>query len=360
MFDLIARRLLAVLSDDALFDATALVTEVDVMVQLAEGDVSPQRFRARGRVCRQAGWRAVDPPGKQKERTFPAVEVDDLATVTGSEVAEGVTRPPRPHNDASILRAMELAGKDLDDRDLARVMRSAGLGTPATRAAVLQTLLDRQYAFRDKKALRATPKGKTLIAAVPVNELKSAELTGLWEGRLSEMAEGRHTRDDFLRDVSEHVHRIVDAIRETPPPPVAGEERDQGPELGACPACEKPVRARGPVWSCDTGRSCSFVVFQTMSKRRISERMVKQLLKDGRSSAVKGFKSKKGNSFEAGLLWDTEAKRVGFWFPERKPEVKSGPEGQPCPRCRQGRIIRGRTAFGCNRWREGCEHRIPL
>ncbi len=349
IFDLIARRFLAALSKNAIFDVTRLVVDVQPGAPLPDGVGSPLRFRARGRVCRQEGWRAVDPPGKSKDVDLPPVDVDDVVQTDDAKAVEGKTRPPRPHNDASILKAMETAGRSLDDAELKRAMRKNGLGTPATRAAILKTLVVRKYVRRVKKDLQATERGCAVIDAVPVQELKSAELTGRWEGRLANMAEAKVPRLQFMSDVADHVTAIVAAIASSDAPKVNHEAH--GKSLGDCPACGKPVRERGKVFGCDSGKACPFIVFRTMSKRSISARMVRQLLKEGRSSLVKGFKSKKGADFSAGLLWDPAKQRVGFWFEDR-PRV-----GDACPKCGKGRIIRGRTALGCDQWRAGCDYR---
>jgi DNA topoisomerase-3 len=457
VFDLVARRLLAALSDDALFDQTKLVVAVDTGdAPLPEVDGKPLqrplRFRASGRVCAQQGWRAVDPPGGAGELELPPVAKGDPATATDARAVEGQTRPPRHYNDASVLRAMETAGKALDDEALARALRGAGLGTPATRASILQTLLDRQYVERRGREIVATSKGATLIDAIPIDALKSAELTASWEGRLSEMADGRGPeRSTFMADVAQHVQKIVAALAAAPPPTLA--PREDLADLGPCPQCGRPVRALGRVYRCDSGRSCPFVVFASMAKRTISARAVKQLLHEGRSPVMKGFRSKAGRDFEAGLRWDAEAGRVVFWFddspdrgraiaPEeedegppaqgaaraaraapaeapaaaapaaeppgrgrkraakprtpkepgekkprkpREPKPKKPKEpkaakskepkepkppppalpravaaGDPCPTCGTGSVIRGRTALGCSRWREGCGFRHPL
>jgi len=347
IFDLIARRFLAALSKNAIFDVTRLVVDVSPPGGLPDGIDAPLRFRSRGRVCRQQGWRAVDPPGKSKDLDLPPVEVGDAVQTLDAKPTEGKTRPPRPHNDASILKAMETAGRNLDDAELKRAMRKSGLGTPATRAAILNTLVTRKYVERVKKELRATERGCAVIDAVPIDELKSAELTGRWEGRLANMAEARDPRNAFMSDVQDHVATIVAAIAAAEPPKVNHEAH--GKSLGDCPACGKPVRERGKVYGCDSGKSCPFLVFKTMTKRAISARMVRKLLKEGRSDLVKGFKSKKGNEFTAGLIWDVPNQRVGFWFPPRV--------GDTCPKCGKGRIIQGKTQLGCDRWRDGCDYR---
>ncbi|MCA9490734.1 MAG: topoisomerase C-terminal repeat-containing protein, partial [Myxococcales bacterium] len=360
VFDLVARRLLAALSADALFDVTKLVVAIDLPEPVA-GLAPPLRFRTRGRVCRQQGWRAIDPPGKQVDLELPAVEEADPLLTVGTESVEGVTRPPRPHNDASLLRSMETAGRELDDEALARVMRGCGLGTPATRAAILQVLLDRKYAERRGKDLRATPAGIALIEAIPVDALKSAELTAEWEGRLTQVAEARDRRDAFMHDVSTHLAGIVTALRGAELRVAAFD----GPVIGACPACGGQVRERPRRYACDNVGTCRFEVSTRIAKRAISGRMVKQLLTTGRAAPVKGFKSKAGKDFEAGLRWDAEQRKVVFWFEDRprrtaEPAAPTIGEGAVCPACGEGTVIRGRSALGCSRWREGCGFRAPF
>ncbi len=383
VFDLVARRFLAALSDDALFDVSRLVVEVEPSGPIPADVPAPLTFRARGRICRREGWRAVDPPKSQKQVELPAVDVDDVVDTIDARSVAGQTRPPRPHNDASILKDMETAGRKLDDRELARAMRGCGLGTPATRAAILTVLVDRAYVVRKGKELRATEKGCALIDAVPIDALKSPELTGRWEGKLSELADGKGRRADFMAEVRAWVEEMVAALATAELTDAAKQPPDEKKPIGSCPACGKPVRDRGPVFACDTGRACAFVVFKTMAKRKISARTVKQLLSTGRSELLKGFKSKKGTEFSAGLQWDAAASKVSFWFEERRddapaptppaprsPEPKAAPrrartkvsppkEGGSCPKCGQGTVIRGRIKLGCSRWREGCDWTGP-
>ena len=365
IYDLVARRLLAVLSPDAVFDHTTLVVEVPPGRPLPEGVTPPLAFRARGRICREAGWRAVDPPGRDRQRDLPLVDEGATATVAATEVKDRQTRPPPPHNDASLLRGMETAGKDLEDKTLVRAMRKKGLGTPATRANILKTLLARGYIERKARTLRSTELGRTVIVALVVEELKSAELTGQWEARLSDMADGKGRRAAFMNDVRAHVQSIVSAIADGEAPAIAAQAPTTKP-LGMCPRCGTPVRERRMVFACDTGRTCGFAIFKKRSKRNVSSRMIQQLLRDGRSKVVKGFVSKAGKPFSAGLILEEDGK-VGFYFPPRRGQTRTKPTatpskvvGRPCPRCRKGRVIRGRTAWGCSAWRAGCELRIPF
>jgi DNA topoisomerase-3 len=360
VFDLVARRLLAALSPDAVFDLTTLIVAVPTDAALPPEIESPLKFRARGRICREEGWRAIDPPGKSREVDLPPVERGDAAKAVKTAVTEGATRPPRPYTDSTLLRAMETAGRALDDEALKRAMRNAGLGTPATRADILQTLLDRTYIERKARDLRATDRGKSLIGAIPLAELKSAELTGRWEARLAAIADGHESRPGFMAAVAEHTAAIVAAIRAAEPPAPEVSDKEPAAILGNCPACGKPVREGRMVYGCETGRECAFVVFKSMAKRAISARMVKQLLAKGRTDAIKGFKSKAGKPFDAGLEWKDG--KVSFWFPERVAEAPkpASPVGLACPKCGAGHVVRGKAAWGCDRWREGCRFVVPF
>lgn len=353
VFDLVARRLLAALMPDARFELAELVVEVP-------HEDAVDRFRAKGRVCLDRGWQAVDPPSKKAETELPRVAQDAPAQLGETEVEQGQTRPPRPYDDASLLTAMETAGKLLDDRELVRAMRGAGLGTPATRAAVLRTLLDRKFVVRRGKELRSTELGRALIGAVPPESgLASPEMTGRWEARLSEMADGKERRDAFMRDVTAHVHTVVDAISQAQLPESKALKGSVGEKVGACP-CGGTVTEKKWAYQCD---SCAWRLSKTVAKRAISGRMVATLLKSGRTQVVKGFRSKKGKAFSAGLERTEEG--ASFYFENDRPKRPSPSPAPPspdltCPRCGQGRVIRGRTAWGCGRWKEGCDFVLRL
>lgn len=368
IYDLVARRLLAALSADAIFDVANLVVEVppEPSVPLPETISAPLTYRASGRICVDPGWQAVDPPKKRKDVVLPQVQQGSQVDASKAKVKPGQTRPPRPHDDASLLKGMETAGRDLDDAALKRAMRQSGLGTPATRAAILTTLVSRQFVVRQKRTIRSTERGRALIAAVPVDELKSAELTGRWEARLAGIAEGKDDRASFMEAVKVRTGEVVAAVLAAEPPDVASEP-DEREVLGKCPICDTDVREGRAAFSCETGRDCTFVIFKSIAKRAISKRSAVQLLKEGRTPVLKRFKSKKGKPFEASLTLD-EAGRVKMVFAEqyeRPPqESRHTPKsaeadfaGKPCPKCGEGTVIRGKVAFGCSRWREGCDWR---
>jgi DNA topoisomerase III len=364
IFDLVARRLLAALSPDALFDVTTLVVSVPPKedAELPKGEKVPLRFRSRGKICVQKGWQTIDPPSSKKgDSLLPNVQKGDPAQVCATKVPEGKTRPPPHFNEASLLGAMERAGKELEDEELKRAMRNAGLGTAATRSSIIETLVSRGYIKRSKRNLLSTDRGRNLVASIPIEVLKSAEMTGTWEARLAMISEDKDSREAFMRDVKENLREVIAAIAGAAPPAperIAASTSD-APSLGECPLCQTAVRQRGRIFTCDTGRSCNFVVFGTIASRSVSPTMVKDLLKKGRTKWLKGFKSKRtGKDFEASLKLSQEGRAV-FDFTEGRPKPPT-PVGMACPKCKEGRLIQGRAAWGCGRWREGCAFVFPF
>ena len=381
IFDLVSRRTIAVFSKDALFDLTSLVVDCtpEDREELDQKIPLPLQFRSKGKVCVQKGWQEVDPPNNKKDSLLPVLQKGDHPDTIEAESLEGKTRPPPKHTESSLLGAMESAGKELDDDEMKRAMRNAGLGTPATRASIIETLIKRKFIIREKKNLISTERGQSLIDSVPVEELKSAELTGKWEARLVNISEGKDTRESFMSDVIQNLQTIIAEIRVAKPPKPEVILSDSKP-LGDCPKCGAPVRQKHSIFTCDTGRSCEFVVFGKMANRSISSAMIKELLKAGKTKTVKGFKSHKtGKEFAAALRLDEKSKVV-FDFsevnanreqynnnkestPKNPPSAlpnAENPVGMTCPICKKGKLIQGRTAWGCNQYASGCKFVFPF
>lgn len=373
IFDLVARRFIAVFSSNARFHLRDIVVSIDPSKDAERpSDIpTPYLFQSKGKVRVQIGWQAIDPPAKHNDTTLPDIQKGMIADLDNASLQEGKTRPPPSYTEASLLSAMERAGKDLDDSELRRAMRNSGLGTPATRASIIENLVRRKYIFRNKKNLKVTERGKNLIDAIPIEELKSAEMTGSWEAKLSSMADGKGSREEFMGAISQNLGDIIKKIQEAPPPAPEVILSDS-PSLGDCPLCNTPVRKRGKVYTCDSGQKCSMVIFESVAGRKLSNTMVKNLISKGETPKVKGFKSKRTKkTFEAGLRLNEEG-RVVFHFhndsnksKERKKDPKPStsdptPVGLTCPTCNQGLLIQGRAAWGCNRYREGCTFVFPF
>lgn len=278
IYDLIARRFLAAFYPDAEVERTTITT-----------DVQSEKFLTRGSVVLKAGWREVDPPAKERKQTddteedesaeLPPVKAkEDVKTETAEAVAKQTKAPPR-YSESSLLGAMETAGKKIEDEELRLAMKDSGLGTPATRASIIETLLKRGYVVRDKKSLTATDKGKTLINILAVPLLKSAELTGQWEQKLSQMTRGEYSHKKFMEEVKMMTQEIIKQISS------AKMERNEGSASSSstnstpkiprpedaldCPKCKKENRAgflveresaNGKFLACAFGRDvCGFI-----------------------------------------------------------------------------------------------------
>lgn len=343
VFDLIVRRFLGAFFPAAVFELTVVRTAVDT-----------HGFVTRGRLRRDAGWQEIDPPHRPRtDVDLPEIVKGEAARVGGLRVHEGTTEPPPRFTEGTLLRAMERAGSKLEDDELRRAMKGAGLGTPATRANIIETLIKRAYVRRQAKLVVPTPEGKALITALPVQVLKSPELTAQWESRLASIAGGSEVRHPFMTDVRAFTADVVKAILAAPAP--ENLTSSVGDELGICPICRTPVRESPRAYVCENGRDCSFVIFKKVARRAISPGLVKLLLSGRRSQMLRGFRNKKGKAFHAALTLDEEG-RVAFCFDAK--DDTPGPEAvhQPprCPSCREGEVIRGRRGWGCSRWKEGC------
>ncbi|MEW6736159.1 MAG: DNA topoisomerase, partial [Acidobacteriota bacterium] len=212
IYDLIARRFIAAFFDDAELERTTIITVV-------EGE----RFITKGTIIVKPGWRQVDPPGREEKKgddddetaELPEVRAQDRVKVLKAETLTKQTKAPPRYSEASLLAAMETAGKAVEDDELRQAMKDSGLGTPATRAAIIEGLLKRGYIERDKKSLKATEKGISLINLLKVDLLKSPELTGQWEKKLTDMVHGKYSREKFMSEVTDMVRQMVGQIYQT-------------------------------------------------------------------------------------------------------------------------------------------------
>ncbi|MBI5017981.1 MAG: DNA topoisomerase 3 [Deltaproteobacteria bacterium] len=250
IYDLVCRRLLSAWHGDHVVSVATVITRVD-----SRG--AADRFRSSGASVEQVGWRALEvvaPRRKGARKTEeepedqvlpPGLSEGQRQQVVGAEAVAKRTRPPKPHTEASLLTAMESAGKALEDRELSEAMKERGLGTPATRAAIIETLLDRAYLSREGKALRVTERGFRLIELVD-ERVKSPALTGEWERRLREIERGQGDLGVFLEGIEAYVREVVEGVRgsgrggaERRPP---RSPRAQEPEPGALgPQADPPV-----------------------------------------------------------------------------------------------------------------------
>ncbi|MDQ3865049.1 MAG: DNA topoisomerase III [Actinomycetota bacterium] len=301
VYDLVARRFLAVFFPAARFENTTVVTEVQ-----------KETFLSRGRVVLEAGWRALYPGGvgvrKEKEPpVLPPIEVGQEWAVAKVGVKEGETKPPPRYSESALLGAMETAGKLVEDEELRQQMKDSGLGTPATRAAIIERLIKVGYVERDKKVLVPTEKGRSLIGLLGESPLSSPELTARWEKRLAKMEKGEERRPDFMADISSFTTKLVEEVRGMEGERLIASSRGRE-SLGACPKCGAPVVETKKAYGCSAWKKtgCDFSIWKQISGKRLSEGQAKQLLTRGRTGPLKGFKSRAGKPYAAALKLDGE------------------------------------------------------
>ncbi len=316
--------------DDAASDETLLTTLPP----------PPDRYRARGRVRLIAGWQAVAQLGDSRaadaDRGSRGQGADGDGGAVLPPLAEGQrldgelevvtkqTRPPPRHTEATLLGAMESAGRDISDEELRAAMRDSGLGTPATRAATIETLIRRTFVTRDGKNLVPTDMGIGLIDALPEKSLASPELTGAWEARLSRMARGQETRAAFMADISRYVSDVVNAIRggagvvrtvapsplAKPAPPKPAAASPPASTTLACPRCKQGTLVAGNRgWGCARWREgCAFVIWFEIAGRRITDAELADLVSKGKTRKRK-WPSSNGAQIGARLVLDLAATR---------------------------------------------------
>ena len=294
VFDLVAKRFIAVFYPDCKF-AQTIVT----------GKVEEIEFKVTGKTILESGWRSVyakdqqnndeeEAKKKEEERTLPIFEKGESGPHIPT-LSEKWTTPPKPYTEATLLRAMETAGRLVDNEELRAAMKENGIGRPSTRAAIIETLFKRHYIKRVRTSIAPTPTGVELIGLIHEDLLKSAELTGIWEKKLRDI---EHNKDSYNLEAQDFINGLKQQITEI----VSQVKSDPTNRRVTVLADEEPKKSKAP--------------------------------KSGQATKPKSTPKKKANG---------------------------GPkEGDLCPICGQGHIIKGKTAFGCSRWKEGCTYRAPF
>ncbi|HRI70740.1 MAG TPA: DNA topoisomerase 3, partial [Polyangium sp.] len=258
IYDLICRRLLCAWHDDLVEKTTTVITEV---VSVEEGQIQTDRFKTTGTVIEQAGWKVLDLGGvkegpKKRKKSDSGDDSDEepenqalprglmqgqKQRVEDVRIDKKRTKPPKRFNEATLLTAMETAGKTLDEKELSDAMKDTGLGTPATRAAIIETLIRREYVERDGKSLAATDKGITLVNSVHPH-VKSVAMTGEWEARLARMARGEGKLDAFIRAIEGYVKYVVGSIQDGEINPAPLPPMKANGQLALVPANNGPAK----------------------------------------------------------------------------------------------------------------------
>lgn len=297
------------------------VTTVRADVLTCDGEnCCDTAFTVKGSVIRQMGWRGVcgDTDG---DTILPDWKEGDVLSLSACSITEGKTKPKPLHTEATLLAAMETAGKEIEDDTLRQAIKDCGIGTPATRAAIIETLLKREYMVRVKKTLVPTEKGLALYSIVKGMDIANVEMTGRWEAELARIERGEKAAADFNAEIEAYTRRITADL-------LASEKLFRARETTfACPKCGKgSMRFYAKVVKCDN-EACALPLFRQVAGKLLSDKEITDLLTEGRTAVLHGFKSKQGKSFDAVLAFDEEF-RIKFIFDDTKNKSKGRKNGK--------------------------------
>ena len=317
VYRMIAARMVEAFSAPCIKEVTTV--RADVLARDGE-KCCDTAFTVKGCVIRQSGWRSVcgDTDG---DTILPDWKEGDVLSLSACSITEGKTKPKPLHTEATLLAAMETAGKEIEDDTLRQAIKDCGIGTPATRAAIIETLLKREYMVRVKKTLVPTEKGLALYSIVKGMDIANVEMTGRWEAELARIERGEKAAADFNTEIEAYTRRITADL-------LASEKLFRARETTfACPKCGKgSMRLYAKVVKCDN-ETCALPVFRQVAGKLLSDKEITDLLTEGRTAVLHGFKSKQSKSFDAALAFDEEF-RIKFIFDDTKNKSKGRKNGK--------------------------------
>ncbi len=326
VYDLVTRAFIAVFYPDCKFETTTVYGEVKPL------EMDAVLFRTSGRTILDEGWKVIYKKNASEvsddeenvaadDRSLPLFKKGEQGPHLPM-LSEKWTQPPKPYTEATLLRAMETAGKFVDDEELRDAMKENGIGRPSTRAAIIETLFKRRYIRKERKNLIATPTGVELIGIIHEELLKSAELTGIWEKKLREIEKRQYDAQTFIAELKQMVTDIINTVR--------NDHSNRQVAVTTDDDLKKKSKKAVPTAPSSSHPSSS----------------------DASFNAPAGFQPKKKSASKKASKKTTEQVKA-----EHNPDEIIG---MPCPICHEGHIIKGKTAYGCSRWKEGCTYRLPF
>ena len=302
IYDMVAARLLEAFSAPCIKE----VTEIHAAV-------GNDTVQAKGTVVKSAGWRAVrgEKEDGDEDAPLPHLEQDESLPIKSLEAVERQTKPKPLHTESSLLSAMEHCGREIDDEQLRASIRETGIGTPATRAAVIETLFARGYIQREKKSLVPTDKGMAVYETVKDKKIANVEMTAAWEDTLARIESGEADVAAFRSDIEAYTAQIVTELLESKVS-VAAPEGEY-----PCPKCRNSRVLFFPKVVKCADVDCGFTLFRNKGGKELSDKQLAELLTKGRTDVVKGFKSKEGKAFDASLVLRPDFS-VGYEFADKK------------------------------------------
>ena len=300
IYEMIAGRMLEAFSKKCVKEVTTIDCECSGAV-----------FEAKGSVIKQSGWWAVfgEKDESDEDCNLPEIKQGETLPILKSELLEKQTKPKPLHTEATLLSAMESAGKEVENEEEREAIKESGIGTPATRAAIIETLFSREYISREKKSLVPTEKGLLVYETVKDKQIADVALTGNWESKLAQIERGEIKPDNFRKTIEIYTREITAELLES-------KIEVSGNNTCLCPKCKSAqVRFYSKVVKC-TDEKCGFVVFRSKSEKELSDKQITELLTKGKTAVIKGFKNKAGKSFDARLKIN-ENYQIQFEFSEK-------------------------------------------
>ena len=306
VYELVAGRMLEAFSGKCVKDVTTAL--------LSAGDTG---FTVKGAVMKTAGWRAVFSEQDTEDEdtaTLPPLQEGQALPLSGVDLLEKQTKPKPLHTESSLLAAMENAGKELEDAELKASMKDAGIGTPATRAAIIETLFARQYIVREKKNLVPTEKGLAVYRIVKGKKIADVEMTGMWETTLAKIEAGSMDADTFRKGIEVYAAQITAELLSVQLSFASG-------ETCPCPKCGSGRILFYPKVAKCSNVDCTLTIFRSKCDKQLTDKQIVELVTKRKTGLIKGFKGKNGKAFDASLVLD-EQFNVAFSFPEKKGKPK--------------------------------------
>lgn len=358
VYDSIAKRFIAAFYPDC------EVANTNVL-----GKAKDIEFKTTGKQILDAGWRVVFSKesiadDEQEETQLLPAFVKGETGPHEAYLAEGKTTPPKLYTEATLLRAMETAGKQIDDEELRDLMKDNGIGRPSTRAAIIETLFRRNYIRRERKNIVPTPTGIDLIGVINNDLLKSAEMTGNWEFKLRQIEKGNYGAEAFIQEMKQMVSELVIQVKGESNKRIAvsagpSEVKDETRDVIDCPKCKSGSVLKGKTaFGCSSFKNgCDFKIPFELMNKRLSDTQILTLAEKGKTSVIKGFDV--GGTKKDGILKLTSTFNIEF---EEKAVVPAKPKKEAvltCPKCKNAAVIKGNAAYGCSGWKNGCNFRLP-
>ena len=306
IYEMVAGRMLEAFSGKCVKDVTTAL--------LSAGDTD---FTVKGAVMKEAGWRAVFSEQDTEDEdtaTLPPFQEGQTLPLSGVDLLEKQTKPKPLHTESSLLAAMENAGKELENAELKASMKDAGIGTPATRAAIIETLFARQYIVREKKNLVPTDKGLAVYRIVKDKKIADVEMTGMWETALAKIEAGGMDANTFRKGIEVYAGQITAELLSVHLS-IAGEE------TCPCPKCGNGRILFYPKVAKCSNVDCTLTIFRSKCDKQLTDKQIVELVTKRKTGLIKGFKGKNGKAFDASLVLDGQF-NVAFSFPEKKGKPK--------------------------------------